>query len=184
MRETAMQPWMSSTEIQTVLRYLKSYQAMLEYGSGGSTLLFPEYVDKYFSIEHDEKWYKKVKEQCKSNSNVVIKHVPRDHITPDENRIKATTWQELDTSSRAKDFKTYIEYPKVFERKFDVVLVDGRARPECAKFIKDYLVDDGYLFMHDYWPDCRKAYRVVEEHYRVIDKVLTGQGLAVFRKRI
>ena len=180
--ETAMQPWMSSTEIQTILKYLKSYYSMLEYGSGGSTLLFPNYVNEYYSLEHDEKWFNKVKNNCGQNVNIT--HVSRDYATPDINRIKATTWQELDTSSRAKDFKTYIEYPQFFKTKFNAVLIDGRARPECAKFIKDYITDDGYMFMHDYWPECRSAYRVVEEHYQVIDKVVEGQGLAVFRKKI
>lgn len=176
-----MQPWMSDIEIETIKKYLKSNFCMLEYGSGGSTLLFPNFVNEYYSIEHNKEWFEKVKLQCDKKVN--INYVGMDSVTPPDKRVKVQSWKDLKDSSRAKDYHSYIRYPKKFNTKFDAVLVDGRARPECVEFITDYLKDDGYLFMHDYWPECRKEYRVVEEYYKVIDSVLTGQSLAVLQKK-
>ena len=175
-----MQPWMSQREINTIIKYLHKTDTMLEYGCGGSTIHFCDYVAEYYSIEHNPEWYHKMSKIAKPNTKIY--HIDRDHITPENTRIIAKNWDGLDTSSRSKDFNSYIHFPKNLKKIFDVVLVDGRARPECAKFIFDYLKDDGILFIHDYWN--RKPYHVVEEKYKVIDAVKNGQSLAVFQKDI
>lgn len=175
-----MKPWMSQQEINTIIKHLNKTDTMLEYGCGGSTIHFCNYVTEYYSIEHNSEWYSKILKVAKPNTKMY--HIDRNHITPEKNRIRAKNWNELDASSRSKDFKDYIHFPQTLNKIFDVVLVDGRARPECAKFIFDYLKDDGILFIHDYWN--RPPYHVVEEKYKVIDAVKNGQSLAVFRKDI
>ena len=175
-----MKPWMSQQEINTIIKHLNKTDTMLEYGCGGSTLFFSMYVQEYYSVEHNETWYNKIKPQIKSNTNLFHVNI---NSGPAEapNRIFPHSWDELDASSRSKDFYDYIRYPGTLGKKFDAVLIDGRARPECAKFIKDYIIDDGVMFMHDYWD--RPLYHVVEEQFEVIDYVKSGQSLAVFRKK-
>ena len=51
--------------------------------------------------------------------------------------------------------------------KYDVALVDGRFRLQCALRLLPYLHDDSVLLMHDFWVRF-KAYRVVLEYYDVI----------------
>ena len=50
--------------------------------------------------------------------------------------------------SRYSWYKDYIEEPSKWGVKFDVVLVDGRARPQCAVFIRDYLRDENSIGMY------------------------------------
>ena len=37
-------PWMSEAEIEVIKKYLTTDKIMLEYGCGGSTTYFPQYV--------------------------------------------------------------------------------------------------------------------------------------------
>ena len=46
------------------------------------------------------------------------------------------------------NFKEYIEYPVQLDR-FDLILVDGRARNECLKRSGDLLRGNGILVLHD-----------------------------------
>ena len=52
---------MSEKEAIKAEHYVKGKTKMLEWGSGGTTLYFPQMIDKYVSIEHDKKWYDIIK---------------------------------------------------------------------------------------------------------------------------
>ena len=43
-------PWMDDSEINTIIKYLNKEDIMLEWGSGGSTNYFPQFVKEYYSI--------------------------------------------------------------------------------------------------------------------------------------
>lgn len=174
-----MVPWMSSIEIETILKYLSPESVMLEYGSGGSTNFFPKYVKQYYSIEHNFEWYNKVSAMTSYSDRIHMYHIRQDCEVP---KHRASNWEELDNSSRSKEFAKYIRYPEIINKTFDAVLIDGRARPECAKFIYDYLNDGAHVFMHDYW--ARERYHVVTEKYDIVDSVKTGQSLVVLQKKV
>ena len=165
-----MIPWMDQKEIDFVISNLDSNDTMVEWGSGGSTVLFSNYVNKYISIEHVEDWYKNV-------SNEITKYPLLDitykHIEPDFPRTKPTQYRE---------FKTYIEYPGSLDMKFDKVFIDGRARAQCAEFILPYLKKDSIVFIHDYFT--RPQYHGVEKFYDVIGGVQdTVQTIVGLRKK-
>jgi len=172
-----MKPWMSQQEIDTILKYLKPNFTMLEWGCGGSTMLFPKYVANYYSIEHNKDWYDKMLQDVPKN--VTLNFVAMNsHSSPNQ---RSTSYETLEKSSRSKDFYNYIHYPSNLNKVFDIVLVDGRARPECAKYITNYITKDSIVFVHDYFPKPRTHYRVLEEKYKIIDSIKTGQTLAVLQ---
>jgi len=175
-----MTPWMSNLEIKTIEKFLNPEMTMLEYGSGGSTAHFSTKVRYYYSLEHDGAWYRTVRNRVGANTNlfhVMIKNCDIPGSTPPI----AKSWAELESSCRYKIFEKYIKYPANWGIKFDAVLIDGRARPECAKFIYDYLNKGAHVFIHDYWS--RPKYHVVEEAYDVVDSVKDGQTLVVLKKK-
>ena len=90
-------------------------------------------------------------------------------------RIRADCWDNLEKSTNYTIYKEYIKYPSIINKKFDAVLIDGRARPECAKFIYDFLNEGAYVFIHDYWS--RNHYHVVREKYKLVE-YLKGAKLA------
>lgn len=144
---------MTSPEINMIQKYLSDDMIVLEWGSGGSTLYFPRYVKRYFSIEHNKHWYEKGTNAKPDNCTIywVKENAPRTRPT------------------KRKEFKDYVEYIHCLGiEKFDAVLIDGRARIYCAFEVKPYLKEDSIIFLHD----ChRKEYKEIYEHYDEIDKV-------------
>jgi hypothetical protein len=182
---------MHKDEVKAIESYLKKDFIMLEYGSGGSTSYFPNLVAEYFSIEHDGEWY----DTIKSN---LPKNVDFNHIDiglelgkwgrPSKWRRKAkSSWDDLlsPESERFKIFEQYITFPKLLRKTFDAVLIDGRARPECAKFILGHIHDDSIVFIHDFWQGKRSYYQVVFEGYDLVEKVTPkrGRSLVVLKKK-
>jgi len=66
--------------------------------------------------------------------------------------------------------------------KFDVILVDGRVRPQCAYQALLLLKEDGVLLIHDWEKksDPRPVYRIVLRWFELLH---TEGSLAVFRVR-
>lgn len=154
-----MTPWMDDTEIALILKHLYYTDTMLEWGSGGSTTYFPHFVSKYYSIEHDGEWSKKVQEEMPPNVN--FHHVP---------------WDEPRTiPTQRSQFETYIHHvDNLGVDTFDKVLIDGRARGWCAEYALNYLHKDSIIFIHDFWN--RPQYHVVFNWYDELDSIKT-EGL-------
>jgi hypothetical protein len=168
-----MNIWMNEVERDMITSYLDSDDVMLEYGAGGSTLYFSQYVSEYYSIEHDPVWYSRVLEDIPSN--VVLLLVEPDIPLPDATAVFK------DAVASYKQYESYIHSVESFQRVFDKVLIDGRARAYCAEAVLPFLADDAVVFIHDYM--LRPRYHWIEEYYSMIDYVDTGQSLAVFNKR-
>lgn len=165
-----MTPWMSLQEISLIENYLTPDMTMLEWGSGGSTVTFSKSVAKYYSIEHVKDWYSKVDQklaelQLKGKVDNIL-------IEPDLPRTIPTKYEE---------FKTYIEYVDKLNIKYDAVLIDGRARAQCAERVLDYLNPGAVVFIHDFWQ--RPQYHSVLEFYTEIASVKYGQSLVVLKKK-
>lgn len=172
-------PFMDPAEVRLIESYLHENTRMLEFGCGGSTLHFARKVKRLFAIEHDREWFERMKSRVPDN--VTLRHVAKGP-DPEGNRVVASSWEELTHSTRWTEFGGYIGAPKSFGTVFDVVLIDGRARPECARAILPLLATDGIVFIHDYF--MRAHYRVVEEGYDVVEHLdQTGQTLVALRPK-
>ncbi len=98
-----------------------------EYGSGTSTLFYPDYLDedaKWTSLEHDREWYQNVKERMN-----------RDKVTIHQVDPEVSEWVY---NGDYNDFKTYVDFPRDLG-KFDLILVDGMARESCIDRAIDLL---------------------------------------------
>lgn len=149
-----IKPWMHDNEILLILKHLYYTDTMLEWGSGGSTLYFPYFVKHYYSIEHNEDWFQKILPQIPDNVN-----------------FNFVSWDSERTIPTQRDqFKTYIEYiNELGVKKFDKILIDGRARGWCAEYALNYLHKDSIIFIHDFWN--RPQYHIVFEWYNEIDSI-------------
>lgn len=116
---------------------------VLEWGPGHSTKILVEAgIPEIHSVEHDESWLVKAKEQ---NPNGVQFHL-------------------LSVSARNSNYAAIVEE---LGGTFDLVFVDGRRRVECALFALMRLSLGGVVLVHDW---CRKHYQSPLCHYaRVIE---------------
>jgi len=151
--------WMSQAEIGMIESYLKPDFSMLEWGCGGSTLHFSRFVKKYYSIEHNETWFEKIKPET-NNKNISL------HFAPEKN-----------------NYKEYVYHPLNFDLKFDAILVDGRQRSRCLELAANRLTHkDSVVFIHDFW-ERFKYHEAVRAYYNIIDFISEGQSLAVLRRK-
>ena len=89
--------WMSNLEVEFFKKHLESNQRVLEWGCGSSTIDLSNIVNEVHSIEHNEDWYNKIKQELLNNPNVFL------HLCqPNE------TYVEGGHCGTYEQFKTYI----------------------------------------------------------------------------
>ncbi len=112
-------PWFTYPMISFLSGKLRSDMTVFEYGSGHSTLWWSKQVASVTSCEHDLDWYNYLKQRIPPNVTYI--YCPLD---------------------RGGEYsQTILKYPK----KFDIVVIDGRDRINCAKNALAALKDDGAI---------------------------------------
>jgi len=141
LKRTPMKPWMREREIQIIQEILRKLEPerVLEWGSGYSSLYFPQFLGKtnarWLSVEHDKDWYSQIT-VMNQNPKVDIVYVP-------PNQYPFT-----DSDGTYADLKDYVDFPSQFEG-YDFILVDGRARRDCLVKAYDLLRQGGVVVLHD-----------------------------------
>ena len=138
-------PFMDETEIKSICCALNMYNEpidSLEWGSGNSTIYFSSQLpDKsnWFSYEHNSDWYQEVVSMLHSfaSRGVTIEFVPPS--MPFDN----LTDGDFDT------FMHYVVAPIRLGKKFNFILVDGRARVACMAVGWELLDKKGIMVIHD-----------------------------------
>lgn len=100
-------PWLTYPAIAFIALRTKPEMSVLEYGCGSSTFWWARRVSKVVSCEHDETWYRQVSQ--KTPSNVDLKHIPLEYGG------------------------AYCHEVKKYSGAFDIIIIDGRDRINCAK---------------------------------------------------
>ena len=165
-----MKAWMDDKEKLLITKHFSSDKVMLEWGSGGSTIEFSPFLEQYYSIEHNKEWYENVKNEISvlGYKNINYNFVPQNLPNNDGRQ------------SEYAQFKDYIDVVDTFDTKFDIVLIDGRARRLCAKKIIPYLNPGAIVIIHDWC--VRDVYHCVTDYYDVFEYVNdTPQTIATFK---
>lgn len=166
-----LKPMMTNDEFNLMVKYLTKDDTMLEFGSGGSTKHISNIVKNLYSLEHDKKWFEKVKEAVSDNVDLrhVTCHFPNNNVHCDyEDDRHKQYWEPLITGA------------KIFNiDRFDKVLIDARARAYCAIDILKYIDSDSIVFIHDYM-NRPKYHNIVETYYKIIEH---KQTMVVLKKR-
>lgn len=152
-----------------LLKYVLKAKKYIEWGSGGSTYNFPQFVgERFVSIEHDNNWCQNVTENAK-HSRVEMHCVPpRDGVWRFGNRS--------DPDGRYPNFRNYVnEIDNLGVDIWDFALVDGRARVDVAIKLLSYIDQNSYIGLHD-GLRIRHIYKEMEKYYSIIDAA-TGRNL-------
>lgn len=113
-------PWFTYPSIHFIKDKLMPKQRVFEYGSGNSTLWFASQVKSVVSLEHDLKWYDKMKPSFLHFDTISYHH------------------EDLETGNYAGRIKE-------FSNEFDIIVIDGRQRIECARNSIVALKSDGII---------------------------------------
>lgn len=142
----------SKEEQDFFMSHLDENTRVLEYGSGESTIEISKIVKKIVSIEHQKVWYDKVKSISPSNCDLILQ-------IPDE------VYDEGGLDGTYEQFKSYINSPVGMDT-FDIILIDGRARVECAKVCSKFSNENTIIFVHDFF---REEYQEIKNFLDIVE---------------
>lgn len=111
-------PWLNYSFIYFIDQRIKPDFSVFEYGMGNSTIWWSSRVARVDSCEHNHEWFDKISPKLPRHAKPIFIPVDDDHY------VKAAT--ERDT-------------------KFDIVVIDGRRRVECARHAVDALSNSGVI---------------------------------------
>lgn len=123
-------PWVTYSFIDFISDRLSKTMDIFEYGSGNSTLWYAKKVNSVTSVEHDENWFEKIKNNMPKNVNI--------------------NYQTLIYDGE------YSTFPTKLNKKFDIIIVDGRDRVNCIKNAINNVKEKGIIVLDD---SERKSYQ-------------------------
>ncbi len=111
-------PWYTYTFLDAMTDRIPVDARVFEYGSGNSTNWWADRTAEVYSVEHDEGWYATVMQSLHEHANLL--HRP------------------LQNGEYAKSIQ---QTPGVF----DIIIIDGRDRVQCAKSCLEKLSSRGVI---------------------------------------
>jgi hypothetical protein len=123
-------PWITYPCIEFLNRLDLKDCDVFEYGSGSSSLYWSKKSKNVFSIEKEQDWFLKVEKYLPKNCNI----------------------------SHAKNDKDYIEHINTFNKKFDIIIVDGAVRYPCAQEALKSITERGIIILDntEWYPNTAK----------------------------
>jgi hypothetical protein len=146
----------TNQESSFFLDHINKTHKVLEYGSGESTFEIAQRCKEILSIEHQENWFFKIKNDLPSNAKIVLR-------TPN------LPYTEGGDCGTYQEFKDYIDYPIPYGP-YDIILIDGRARVSCASICSKLGNQNTIVFIHDF---NREEYRPALNFLNLINQVGT-----------
>jgi len=142
-------PWITYDAIKVIERHLTSKSSVFEFGAGGSTLFFLDRAARVYSVEHNPEWVKVLKQVVSVEEQkrwCVYLCEPtsqnKSHFSPSQ----PEGYLSEDEVFSGKSFREYATTIDRFDAsEFDVVLVDGRARPSCIMHSLNKVKQGGLL---------------------------------------
>ena len=148
-----------------------------EFGSGGSTIFFSKRAGQLISLEHDVAWHTQI---TKRFEDLQVKNVDYYLVEKDADNSKPSL-----IGKRNDDYTVpftpatcYLNYYSFIDRfadeSFDFIIVDGRARVECAEHAIPKLKKGGILILDN---SERLRYKPVHDTVKNWKAVFTTNGL-------
>lgn len=99
-------PWYTYPAIEYIKQLDFSEKVVFEYGSGNSTLFWGKFSRKLISVEDNDWWYEKVSKEARKSKNIEIQLIV--------------------------DRLSYVQSISQQNEDFDVIVIDGMYRYDCA----------------------------------------------------
>jgi len=134
--------------VDELLKRLPPNPLVFEYGSGGSTLFWLKRGARCTSIEHDAQWYALMRSRLGDSDRLDYRLVPPDPANADDDPANPRAYRSGDNVFARHMFRNYARQIGAFPNEhFDVVLVDGRARPACLMHAAPKVKRGGVLIL-------------------------------------
>lgn len=154
---------------EVLCKLLDKNSNVLEWGPSALTLFFGKYSKTWDSVEYNKKNLNRIKQQV-------------DMLPSVNTYFTKHTWNGTGDGTYA-EFNMYVDKPKTFNKSYDIVVVNGRARVDCVRSLvrNNLLTPSAHILMFD-WE--RKPYKAVLDTFEVenvLDKM--RPQVAVLRRK-
>ncbi|HLP36084.1 hypothetical protein [Lacibacter sp.] len=145
-------PWLVFDAIDFLSNWLRKDMVVFEYGSGGSSLFISDRVNKLYSVEHNEQWFGNVSDAIKTEGiqNIDLR-LYRPVVKINDPKVDCSDPKNyISCMGEFKDlnFETYVKSIAAFpDNYFDLIIVDGRARPSCIQHAMPKVKTGGVLLV-------------------------------------
>lgn len=112
-------PWYTYPAIEYLTQFDYSNCTVFEWGSGYSSLFWSRRANKVISVEDNASWFDSIKTIAPVNLN-------------------------LSLISQKQKYITAIQQHK---DRFDIIIIDGRHRPDCARLAAEHLKNGGLIIL-------------------------------------
>jgi hypothetical protein len=181
------QAWITFEARDYLNNIIKPNMRVFEFGSGGSSLYFAKNVSELISVEHNAEWFSMVQKRTQINkienfTGFLKPPVLMDSIIVNPNYANPDTYLSSDENYANQysffDYATSID--KFPDEYFDIVSVDGRARPSCLKHCFSKIKQHGYLMLDN---SDRKYYtELLQIELQAFEKVFEKFGPGPYNK--
>ncbi len=142
--------WITFEALDYLDRWLQPTHRVFEYGGGGSTLFFCKRAGFVATVEHDGQWFdiltQKVKDKNIRNWEGFFR--PGEPVT-DGSPPRPSDPNAFRSGGKGFENQQFEKYAQAITHyapaSFDLILVDGRARPSCIREALPYLKPGGLL---------------------------------------
>lgn len=161
-------PWITLGALEYLSRLLRPTDRVFEWGSGGSTLYLTGRVREVVTVEHDREWLEKVQAKISqlgsTNWTGSLEEPSNRQASSSPDYSLWSDYASNDDRYRNNSFEQYARRIEIFpEASFDLVLVDGRARPACIHHALSRVVPGGTLMLdnaeRDYYGPAQQVLR-------------------------
>jgi hypothetical protein len=158
-------PWITFGAFESLERIVRADMRVFEYGAGGSTLYFADRVAEGVTVEHDAAWSADVQRALLARGHRGWRlelHPPVAEAGASGRSPAALDGYVSDGVEYAgQSFRDYAaSIDRFADGWFDLVLVDGRARPSCFHHAVRKVKTGGFLVLDN---SERPYYRVIHE---------------------
>jgi hypothetical protein len=163
------QPWLTFSAIRFLKKMVNKNMMVYEWGSGGSTLFWSNHAAKVVSIEHDRNWFYKLQHVLQAKENVTYELIEPAFDNAYNSALVADykICVSKDPDFYGYNFNDYVsDIDKYSGDSFDMIVVDGRARPACVFHAIKKIKPGGYLLLDN----------SEREHYQPAIQLLENQG--------
>lgn len=109
--------WFNYAFIDFLEKRLSKDLEIFEYGSGHSTLKFATKCKNIISIDNNPNWHSYLQNIKPQNATLILQ----------------------------EDLDLYPQEITKFDKKYDIIVIDGKRRNACSKLILDYLKENGII---------------------------------------
>jgi len=166
-------PWWTIKSSSKVEKFLagRLNSSVFEWGAGASTLWLAQRAASVISVEHDDSWAARVNEATKDMNTVKIKHKPPSFLRGGDSRYTSAK-----SGNTGYSFENYVKAIDETGEKFDLIVIDGRAREACFDLALANLKEDGIVLFDNM---NRKRYKLKLQQYEDQIEIIKTWGLTV-----